>query len=130
MAALPFVGAYLALAAVALLAMALLATIRFPATVTREAGANAGENDAVGPGSSLGAVDGHRAGLGERQNQLVPGQRYDDNACRRQVLVRAPEHSPAGANGVESPARRDGSQSPSPVSKPCRFSSAGRATDL
>jgi MFS family permease len=41
-AALPFVGAYLALAAVAVLAMGLLATIRFPAVAPRRAGADGG----------------------------------------------------------------------------------------
>lgn len=41
-AALPFVGAYLALAVVALLAMAVLATVRFPAAPARKAGATAG----------------------------------------------------------------------------------------
>jgi MFS family permease len=42
LAALPFVGAYLTLAVVAILAMALLATIRFPATPPRQTGAAAG----------------------------------------------------------------------------------------
>jgi len=42
LAALPFVGAYLTLAVVAILAMALLATIRFPAPPPRQTGAAAG----------------------------------------------------------------------------------------
>ena len=42
LAALPFVGAYLALAFVALLAMALLALIRFPAAPPRKAGSSGG----------------------------------------------------------------------------------------
>jgi MFS family permease len=42
LASLPFVGAYLALAVVALLAMVLLATIRFPAVPVRRAGAPSG----------------------------------------------------------------------------------------
>lgn len=42
LAALPFVGAYLALAAVAVLAMVLLATIRFPAVSQRQPGAEGG----------------------------------------------------------------------------------------
>ena len=42
LAALPFVGAYLALAGVACLALALLATMRFPAVPPRQAGADTG----------------------------------------------------------------------------------------
>lgn len=42
LAALPFVGAYLALAGIACLALALLATIRFPVSAPRPAGADAG----------------------------------------------------------------------------------------